>query len=106
MIFKKEMEGNFKLIHAKNGKEAVDICLHDPNIELVLMDIKMPIMNGHEATHLIKTNYPKLPVFALTAYSTESDKEYALSHQFDEFIAKPIDKFLFKALIQKHLNIQ
>lgn len=106
MIFKKEMVGNFKLIHAKNGKEAVDICLHDPNIELVLMDIKMPIMNGHEATHLIKTNYPKLPVFALTAYSTESDKEYALSHQFDEFIAKPIDKFLFKALIQKHLNIQ
>lgn len=105
MIFKKEMEGKYKLLHAKNGKEAIDICLKDPGIELVLMDIKMPVMNGYEATAHIKASYPKLPVFALTAYSSESDKEYALSHQFDEFIAKPIDKALFKNLIQKHLNI-
>ncbi len=105
MIFKKEMEGKYLLIHAKNGKEAVDICQKDPSIELVLMDIKMPVMNGYEATTLIKASFPKLPVIALTAYSSESDKEYALSHQFDEFIAKPIDKTLFKNLIQKHLNI-
>ncbi len=95
---------NLNLIHAKNGKEAVDVCLKNENIDLVLMDIKMPIMNGHEATKQIKLHYPDLPVIAQTAYSTEFDKELALRHGCDDFLSKPIQKERFLKLISKYLK--
>lgn len=99
------LEGNpnFDLIHAKNGKEAVDICMNDNRIDLVLMDIKMPIINGHEATELIKSKYPNLPVIAQTAYSTEFDKKLALKHGCDDFLSKPIKKEVLLKLINAYL---
>ncbi len=92
------------LIHAKDGKEAVDICLKNKNIDLVLMDIKMPVLNGHEATKQIKLHHPNLPVIAQTAYSTESDKELALRHGCDDFLSKPIQKENFLKLINRYLK--
>jgi PAS domain S-box-containing protein len=93
-----------KLIHAKNGKEAVEICLREQNLSLVLMDIKMPIMNGFEATEKIKTIYPKLPIIAQTAYSTEAEKDLAIKHGCDDFISKPIQKQNLFRLIDKYLS--
>ena len=104
-LFENKMKGNYNLIHAKNGKEAVEICTSHNNIDLVLMDIKMPLMNGHEATEKIKEVFPNLPVIAQTAFSTESDKQMALKHGCDDFISKPINKEKLLAVINKYLYI-
>lgn len=103
-LFENKFESDFKLIHAKNGKEAVDICLENKNIDIVLMDIKMPVLNGHEAAKIIKSRYPGLPILAQTAYSTESDKELALKSGCDDFISKPINTEKLFALIKKYTN--
>ena len=106
VLFKDGIEGSYNLIHAKNGKEAVEICTANKNIDLVLMDIKMPIMNGHEATGKIKKTSPNLPIIAQTAYSTESDKQLALKHGCDDFISKPLDKEKLFKLMTKYLNVK
>ena len=94
---------NYTVIHAKNGQEAIDICLNNKNIDLILMDIKMPIMNGHEASKKIKSKIPKLPIIAQTAYSTESEKRLALESGCDAFIAKPIKKEELYTLITQYI---
>ena len=90
MLLKIEEKAEFNVLHACNGKEAVEICEGDSEIDLVLMDIKMPIMNGHEATRKIKSLHPNLPVIVQTAYSTENDRKLALNHGCDDFLVKPI----------------
>ncbi len=90
---------NSEIFHAKNGKEAVEICKNNSDIQFVLMDLKMPVMNGFEATRLIKKIRPDLPIIAQTAYSTMADKEKAKSVGCDDFITKPIDEHEFKKLI-------
>jgi len=104
VLFGTIKKNTYTLIHAKNGKEAVDICMENHDIDLVLMDIKMPVMNGHEATEKIKAVLPGLPVIALTAYSTEADREIALNHGCDDFVSKPLNREKFLALIHKHLH--
>lgn len=90
------LENKFKrkccVLHAKNGEEAVEICRLRGDVDLVLMDIKMPIMDGYKATHLIKKNRPDLFIIAQTAYSTAEDRAKALSVGCDDFISKPISK--------------
>jgi len=105
VLFETEREENFTLIHAKNGKEAVEICTSNSSINIVLMDIKMPIMNGHEAAQRIKQKFPQLPVIAQTAYSTEKDKQLALKYGCDDFISKPINKKILFGLINKYLKV-
>jgi len=78
------------LRHAWNGKEAVEEVKEHPEISLVLMDIKMPVMDGYEATQLIKQIRPELPVIAQTAFALSHDKEHSLQAGFDNYIAKPI----------------
>ena len=91
-LFRNESNTDYKILRAKNGKEAIDICKVNTKIDLVLMDIKMPIVNGYEAAGEIKKINPSLPVIAQTAYSTAKDKEKALSSGCDDFISKPINK--------------
>lgn len=79
-----------KIIHARDGKEAVELVKKNPEISLVLMDIKMPIMDGYTATRIIKTFNPKLPIIAQTAYAMNGDKEKSRLAGFDDFIDKPI----------------
>ncbi len=99
-----ESEKNYKLIHAINGQQAVDICMNNDAIDLVLMDIKMPVMGGHEATRLIKEKFPDLPVIAQTAYSSRLDRKLAMKNGCDNFISKPIDKEDFFELMDKYLD--
>lgn len=96
-------EVNLKLLHAKNGEEAVEFCMNDGTITLVLMDIKMPIMSGYEATRKIKDVFPNLPVVAQTAYSTEADRKMALRNGCDDFISKPIRKEDLLELVGQYL---
>jgi CheY-like chemotaxis protein len=92
------------ILRAKDGKEAVDIC-KSRNVDLLLMDLKMPNMDGYEAARQIKKLFPLLPVIAQTAYSQQSEKEKALLAGFDHFITKPIKQDDLKNILLKYLGI-
>ncbi|MBL0012684.1 MAG: response regulator [Flavobacterium sp.] len=83
---------NYTIIRAVNGQEAVTICATNAAINLVFMDIKMPIMDGYAAFEKIKMFLPNLPVIAQTAHSSIEDKERVLSAGFTDYITKPLDK--------------
>lgn len=101
MLLQKIMKSKgYKIIRAQNGKEAVDICLNNPNIYLVLMDIRMPIMDGYEAFGKISSIKPNLPIIAQTAFSSEEDKEKIFKLGFHDFIAKPINRERLFELIE------
>jgi signal transduction histidine kinase/ActR/RegA family two-component response regulator len=102
LLFQKIMKGkNYKIIRAENGQEAVNICLSNPEIDLVLMDIKMPIMDGFEAFEKIHPIRPNLPVIAQTAFSSSEDKERILKEGFTDYITKPINRENLFELIDK-----
>jgi len=78
-----------KVIWTKTGRETIDVC-NTEKIDMVLMDIKMPDLNGLEATEEIKKNFPDLPIIAQTAYAMEEDEEASLKAGCDDYISKPI----------------
>ncbi|MFV8269786.1 ATP-binding protein [Flavobacterium sp. GT2N3] len=93
LLLKKIIElKNHTVLRAKNGQEAVDICTENPNITMVFMDIKMPILDGYQAFEKIKVIKPELPVIAQTAYSSFEDKEKMMQLGFMDCITKPLDK--------------
>jgi len=105
MLIKEFLSGfNANIIHAVNGIAAVNICKSDQPIDLVLMDIKMPLMDGYEAAKQIKEVRPNLPIIAQTAYSTEADKNKALACGCSDFISKPIKKSALLAKIKEQLS--
>ena len=81
-----------KILWAKNGLEAVDLCRKNHDINIVLMDIQMPEMNGLDATALIKSENKSLPVIAQTAYATPPDILAARNAGCDDIVVKPINK--------------
>ncbi|MCK4629951.1 MAG: response regulator [Bacteroidales bacterium] len=86
------------LLHAWNGKQAIELLDENPDIDLCLMDLKMPIMDGFEATEKIReTGNTKLPVIALTAFSEMYQKEIALEKGFNMYMTKPLNR---KALME------
>ncbi len=93
-----------KIIWAKNGLEAIEICDTDPNIELVLMDIRMPVMDGYEASERIRKIRPDLPIIAQTSYAMQGDKEQSLMAGCTDYISKPLNLDNLKAIITKYLN--
>ena len=92
-----------KVLHAKNGKEGVDMCKDNPDIALVLMDIRMPVMNGYEATKHIKEFRPSLKIVAQTAYSTLEDKNKAIQAGCTDFYSKPISEDVLSEIIYRYL---
>jgi signal transduction histidine kinase len=92
-----------KILHAKNGDEAVTICKSNPNIGLVLMDIKMPIMDGNVATSLIKEFRPDLPIIAQSAYSMPYEVYKNNKKGFDGYLAKPISAEVLRSKIAEYL---
>jgi PAS domain S-box-containing protein len=94
---------NIKVLWAKDGVEAVKMAESDPTINLVLMDIKMPLMNGFEATKLIKIQRPDLPIVAQTAYAMMSDKQEANEAGCDSYLSKPIKINRLTELLEKYL---
>ncbi|MCF8303690.1 MAG: tetratricopeptide repeat protein [Bacteroidales bacterium] len=86
------MKRCYEVIYAKDGKEAVDLLRKNPGINVVLMDIKMPVMDGYEATRKIREFNKEVKIIAQTAYALEGDRERALEAGCDEYISKPIKK--------------
>ena len=79
----------YQFSRAKNGQEAVDM-VEKGGFDIVLMDIKMPVMDGLEATTKIKAAHPDLPIIALTANAFDSDRQLALKAGCDDFLSKPV----------------
>jgi CheY-like chemotaxis protein len=79
------------LIRASDGEEVVSIALSNDSIDLILMDIRMPLMNGYQATVLIKQSKPLLPIIAQTAYALADDRARALLSGCDDYIPKPYE---------------
>ena len=94
---------NIRVLWAKDGIEAVKMCESDPSINLVLMDIKMPLLNGFEATKQIKVQRPDLPIIAQTAYAMISDKQEAIDAGCDGYLSKPLKINEITELLEKFL---
>jgi PAS domain S-box-containing protein len=100
------IEMDLKLIHAKDGKETVDFCKTNPNINLILMDIKMPIMDGHTAARLIREFKPDVTIIAQSAYSLEQYREKYTQAIFNDYISKPIKQDELIQKLNKYINKQ
>ena len=103
-LFLEEVFFNFKtkITRAKNGRDAIALCLKHDNIDIILMDIQMPVMGGFEATEKIKKIKSKIPIIAQTAHAMVDDKYKALDAGCDDYISKPINK---DELIEKILKL-
>ncbi|NOU48706.1 MAG: response regulator [Bacteroidales bacterium] len=91
-----------EILLAKNGSEAVEICRNNPDTDLVLMDIKMPEMNGYEATRLIRQFNKEVIIIAQTAFGLTGDKEKALLTGCNDYLSKPVKIQQILAMIDKH----
>jgi len=96
-------KSGIKIIRAANGREAVECCRKHPEISLVLMDMKMPDMNGMEATIKIKSFRNDLPIIAVTAFAMSGDEKNAFNSGCDDYIPKPIMKEKLLDIIKKFL---
>ena len=100
-----DFELNLKTLHAKNGNEAVEICKNNNQIDLILMDLKLPDMDGLEATKQIRKFRPNLPIIAQTSYLSADYKEKAISTGCNDFILKPFSDEILYQIITKHIDI-
>jgi CheY-like chemotaxis protein len=92
-----------KIMRAENGKEVIEKC-KDYKIDLILMDIKMPIMDGLEATKIIKSIKPKLPIISVSAYSSKEDSELSINAGCEEHLSKPIQRQKLLTTIKKYFG--
>lgn len=93
---------NWKLLRARNGQEAVDMARTDESIHLILMDIRMPVMDGYQAAIAIKEFRPNLPILAQTAYANDNEVEKYRT-VFDDYMTKPLRVQVLKQKISKYL---
>ncbi|GEM_PF-530494 len=96
---------NYTILRAVNGQEAVDTCQLNPDIDLVFMDIKMPVMDGYTAFEEVRKLRPDLPVIAQTAHSSNEDRERIMRAGFTDYITKPLDKEKVFEIIDKQLVV-
>ncbi len=92
------------VVLAIDGKEAVEAVRSNKIIDLVLMDIKMPVLDGYEATKIIKGFNDKIPIIAETAYALSTDRAKAIAAGCDDYIAKPIMPDVLLNLLAKHFE--
>jgi len=93
-----------EILKAKSGLEAVEICRNNPDLDLVLMDIEMPHMNGYEATQQIREFNKDVIILAQTAYGMQEDREMALNMGCNDYISKPFNLPLLVEVIKKHFS--
>jgi PAS domain S-box-containing protein len=94
-----------KVLKVRTGAETVDACRNHPDIDLVLMDIKMPDMDGYEATMQIRKFNTHVIIIAQTAYALVGDRDKAIGAGCNDYISKPFNKYQFRELIQKYFNL-
>lgn len=106
-VFLRELlaEQNANILRADNGLHAVNLCSQHPEINIVLMDIRMPVMDGYEATRKIKEARPELPIIAQTAFALDSDRKRAITEGCDDYVTKPIRRNDLISKIVKSLKL-
>jgi two-component system, cell cycle response regulator DivK len=105
LVLKKMLERmGIEVISAVNGKEAVDYCRGDNALDLVLMDLKMPVMDGYHAMVEIKKLRPGIRIIAETAYALAGDDKKILAAGFDDYLPKPITKESLEAIIDRNFS--
>lgn len=92
------------LLFAVNGREALNSCISNPQIDIVLMDIQMPVMNGLEATREIRKYLPELPVIAITATVYADDKQRCFDAGCNAFLSKPCSRKELLMTVNKYLT--
>ncbi|HEX7585650.1 MAG TPA: PAS domain S-box protein [Prolixibacteraceae bacterium] len=93
-----------EIINVRTGLDAVKACLANTDIDLVMMDIQMPEMDGYEATRQIRQFNNKVVIIAQTAYALAGDREKALEAGCTDYVSKPIRRELLSELIQRHFR--
>ena len=98
------LKKHYEVVRAVNGRDAIEKVESGGDIDIVLMDLKMPEMDGLEATRILKGKYPALPIIALTANAFSSDREQAFAAGCDDFISKPVNSELCLETMAKYLK--
>ena len=93
-----------EIITARTGKEAVEMCQKNPDIDLILMDVQMSELNGYQATQQIRQFNKDVIIIAQTAFGLSGDKERAIEAGCNDYISKPIHSSELVSLIQKYFN--
>ena len=91
-------------IKAENGEEAVEKARNHPDLDLILMDIKMPFMDGYQAYKEIRKIMPHVPIVAQTAYALSHERQEILDYGFNDYIAKPVEEETLIEVIRKNLK--
>lgn len=99
-LIEKTNKSNVVVYHAYDGEQAIELC--DSSMDLVLMDVEMPIMNGFEASAIIKSKYPNIPIVMQTAHCSQAHKDKADAIGCDGFLSKPIIRKDFEELLDKY----
>lgn len=104
--FLKELFDPYKIniIEVINGKEAIEICKTNPDIDIVLMDVQLPVLNGRDAMKEIKKIRPDLPVIAQTAFAMSGDREKYLKEGFNSYISKPINLQELISIVEEYFD--
>jgi CheY-like chemotaxis protein len=95
---------NPEILHAKTGVEVLEMLNKNPDIDLILMDIQMPEMNGYEATMEIRKFDPNIVIIAQTAYALSGEREKALTAGCNDYFAKPIDQAILTEVIYTYFK--
>ena len=97
------LSGRYEAVIAHDAKTAL-LRLQEQAFDLILMDIKMPHMDGLEATRLIRSYSKEVPIVALTAFAFESDKDRAIEAGCDDFLTKPVSQNALEKLLDKYVK--
>jgi len=95
---------SYEILQAENGIEAVNVCKNNTDIDLIFMDIQMPLMNGYEATEQIRLFNKDIIIIAQTAFGLKGDRLKAVEVGCTDYVLKPINSSLLMGLIQKYFN--
>lgn len=96
------LKHSYSVLRARNGQEAIDLA-GDGGVDLILMDLKMPVCDGLEATCRIKSVMPQMPIVMLTANAFDTDRRKAMEAGCDDFLSKPVNREKCLSVIAKYI---
>jgi CheY-like chemotaxis protein len=92
------------MLKVATGPEAVEACRNNPGLDLILMDVKLPDIDGYQATQLIRQFNKDVIIIAQTAFGLMGEKDKALSAGCNDYISKPINRTIFLGLLKKYFD--
>ena len=104
-LIEKVVSYECEIFRAENGLLAVEFCKNHKDLDLILMDIQMPVMDGFEATRRIKKKFPNLPIIAQTAYTSKENQDMAKAVGCTDFISKPVHKERIADVMSRYITV-